>query len=133
MNKTTDLALKVLAHLNARPANGSDLAQSIGTTTNYLPQIIKPLVVKGWVAGTSGPGGGYQLTVDPKELSVLEVVEAMEGVTDEEKCVLRGVPCPAPEPCALHDSWVQARDALLAELARTSVETTFKPAPTEGE
>ena len=134
LSKRTDLALRLLAILNDDPgATGRTLAEQAGTTANYLPQLVKPLTEAGWVNGTSGPGGGYRISADLSDVSVLEVIEAMEGKTDETQCVLRGAPCPAPEPCALHDSWSRARDALLAELGSTSVVTTFDPAPTKGE
>ncbi len=134
LSKRTDLALKALAHLATNgDSSGTEMAESIGTTTNYLPQVLKPLVMEGWICSTPGRGGGYRLCVDLEDVSILNVIEAMEGETDVGQCVLRGAPCPAPEPCALHDSWVRARGALLEELGSTSVATTFGPAPTKGE
>jgi Rrf2 family protein len=134
MSKKTDLVLQALAHLEETGGStGSALAAEIGTTLNYLPQVIKPLIVRGWIGSTPGPGGGYRLCVDLAEVSVLEVIEAVEGRTDDAQCVLRGAPCPAPEPCVLHDSWVKARGALLAELATTSLIETLGAAPKKGE
>ena len=128
LTKRTDLALKALAVLQSNgDVNGASMADSIGTTTNYLPQVLKPLVMEGWVCSTPGRGGGYRLCTDLDEVSVLQVIESMEGPAEEDQCVLRGAPCPAPEPCALHDSWVAARGALLRELGSTSVATTFEP------
>lgn len=134
VSKRTDLALQALAHLDkVGDANGRDLATAIATTPAYLPQLVKPLTQNEWIRGVSGPGGGYHLSVDLTEISVLDVIEAMEGETEEDQCVLRGAPCPAPEPCALHDSWLRARGALLAELGSTSIATTLQPAPTKGD
>ena len=135
LSKRTDFAFTVLAHLNSvgEDINGTTLAEAVDTTVHYLPQLMKPLTEKGWIRGTSGPGGGYRLISDLEEVSVLEVIEAMEGKTDETQCVLKGAPCPAPEPCALHDSWVLARGALLSELGAMSVATTLASAPMEGE
>ena len=134
MSKRTDLALRALNYLNdARRAGGAEVATAIGTSSNFLPQVLKPLVDRGWITGTPGPRGGYNLEIELGRLSVLDVVRATEGIPLEEQCVLRGVPCPAPEPCALHDSWVQARDALLAELSEVPVVTAPTSAPTKGE
>ena len=52
---------------------------------------------------------------------IFTFIEAMEGETDTATCVLSGETCDASDPCALHDAWSQARDALLAELDSTSV------------
>jgi len=134
MSKRTDLVLRALSHLQfAGDSTGPAIAESIGTTANYLPQVLKPLVIKGFICSTPGPRGGYRLCVDLEDVSVLDVIEAVEGETGGEVCVLRGAPCPALEPCALHDSWVRARGALLAELASTSVSATLSAAPTKGE
>jgi Rrf2 family protein len=134
MSNRTDLALKAFAHLDSfGEAGGRSIAEAIGTTANYLPQVLKPLIVEGWIRGTPGPGGGYQLCADLNSFSLLNVIEAMEGKTEENQCVLRGAPCPAPEPCALHDSWVRARDALVSELDAASVATALASAPMEGE
>jgi Rrf2 family protein len=134
LSNKTDLALKALACLNSQGGtSGSEMAKTIGTTSNYLPQVLKPLVIEGWICSTPGRGGGYRLCADLEQVSILDVIEAMEGETNQSQCVLRGAPCPAPEPCALHDSWVRARGALLEELGSTSVATTFDPAPRKGE
>ena len=134
LSKRTDMALKALARLDPDDdLSGADLASAIGTTVNYLPQVLRPLVVSELVCSTPGPGGGYRLSVDLEGLSVLEVIEAVEGGLDQTTCVLRGAPCPATDHCALHDSWQRARGALLTELGATSVASTLVPAPKKGE
>lgn len=114
------LALRVLERSEAQ-MKGVDVATSIGTTVQFLPQIMAPLVGSGWVASEPGPRGGYRLTQGLGTLYLLEVIEAVEGQTDEGRCVLRDAPCSSVDECALHEPWQQARAALLSELARTSV------------
>jgi Rrf2 family protein len=129
VSKKTDLAIRALEHLHQMEgqSTGPEMAEAIDTTLNYLPQIMKPLVVAGWVSGTPGPGGGYGLTIGLADISVLEVIQAMDGKMDDDRCVLRGTPCPVQEQCALHTSWLRARSALLAELGATSLEAAMAP------
>lgn len=101
----------------------SDLAEAIDTTQAYLPQIMSPLVHMGWVDSKRGPTGGYQLAADPVTISVLDLIEAVEGKTDTETCVLRGGPCGGATQCAIHEPWKAARTALLDELAAVPVLT----------
>ena len=80
-----------------------------------------PLVRAGWVVSEVGRSGGYQSAADLQDISMLDVIDAVEGTPDDGRCVLRGGPCLSAETCALHDAWSNARKALLAELKRTPV------------
>jgi Rrf2 family protein len=133
--KPTDLSLQAMEALAGSETGmaGSKLAAAIGTTTNYLPQVMKPLVGAGWVLATSGPRGGYLLTADVGEVSILDIVEAVEGPTETGPCVLKGAPCPTEDPCAFHFSWVRARDALVNELGATPLGAALRLIPVKGE
>lgn len=76
---------------------------------------------EGWVRSVPGPAGGYEPLADVDSLSVLEVVEAVDGPTDAGECVVADRLCAAREPCALHLAWVSARRELMSSLAATSV------------
>ena len=123
LNKRTDLALRSMLTLCSHGARlpGTNLAETLATSHQYLPQVMAPLVRKRWVSSTPGPRGGYELVVPFESISVLELIEAMEGVTDTDTCVLSGEICDASDPCALHGAWSQARDALLRELSSMSL------------
>lgn len=123
----TDLALRALQTLCEAQTRiaGPQLAEALDTTVQYLPQIMSPLVHRGWVTSNRGPHGGYELVVSLADISVLELIETMEGPTDTNTCVLRGGTCDISNPCALHGAWARARDALLHELASMSLAETW--------
>jgi Rrf2 family transcriptional regulator, iron-sulfur cluster assembly transcription factor len=130
VTRKADLATRAFLDLAAlgRRAKSSELAERLGTTPGYLSQVLTPLVARGWVRSDPGPTGGYALAVAPAEVSVLEVIEAVEGPTDTGRCVLEDRPC-GGGLCALHVPWSQARAQLLAELSRTSLSTLVPPTP----
>lgn len=119
----TYLALRVMKELGAQENRvaGPVLADSIGTTPLYLPQIISPLVKARWVRSTPGPLGGYQLLVALNDISVLDLVEAVEGPTTDSVCVLAPEVCPQDHVCALHHAWLHARETLTKELGRVNL------------
>jgi Rrf2 family protein len=123
LNKRTDLALRAMQELCERETRvpGPDLAEALETTRQYLPQILNPLVKHRWVRSTPGPHGGYELLVGLNDVSVLELIEVMEGATMNNRCVLNGELCPQEEPCALHGAWQHARAALMKELGNLSL------------
>lgn len=95
---------------------GSSLAVDIGTTQGFLNQVMSPLVRRGWVRSDPGPTGGYSADFDPERVSVLAVIEAIEGPVDTGRCVLSDRECSETQPCALHRPWSNARAHLLEDL-----------------
>lgn len=118
VSRRTDLALRVLravAHAD-RPVSGRRLATELDTSPPYLAGVVAPLAARGWICSRSGPGGGYSPGDGLAEVTVLEVLEAVEGPIDETTCVLQGGPC-GTAPCAFHAAWLDARTALRGALA----------------
>jgi Rrf2 family protein len=124
ISKKTDLAIRAMEELCVTDnglVGGARLAEKIGTSRHRVPQVMRPLVRRAWVESVPGPHGGYRLITKLSEVSLLDVIETVEGSIPEDRCVLRGAPCPSPEPCALHVPWSRAREALLSELENTPV------------
>lgn len=118
--------MRTLAVLDERGfLNGAAIAESIGTTINYLPQVLKPLIDEGFIDSTPGPGGGYRLVVDLDHVNVRQVFEVMEGEDDDHHCVLRGAECHGPDHCVMHSAWIAARKVFLNELSQSSVESAL--------
>jgi Rrf2 family protein len=97
----------------------SDLAAELGTTPGFLAQAATPLVRAGWVTSVPGPGGGYVATT--ADVSALDVIEAVDGPTNDGRCVVASTPCNPDAPCTLHHAWSAAREALLSSLAATPI------------
>jgi Rrf2 family protein len=123
VTRKSDLAVRILRVLAERGerVKGPELAAAVHSTPGYVPQVLTPLVRAGWVRSDPGPTGGYVLVAELTEVSLLAVIEAVEGPTDTGRCVLADRPCEQAGPCALHTPWVRARAHLLRELDRTSV------------
>jgi Rrf2 family protein len=140
VSRRADLATRALLELRARDGRtkAAVLAERVGTTPGFLTQVMAPLVARGWVRSDPGPTGGYRLA-GAEDVSVLDVIEAVEGPTDTGRCVLEDRACAGgrhggaagPAPCALHGPWSEARQQLLATLAATTLSTLPIP-PTPG-
>jgi Rrf2 family protein len=123
ITRRADLAVRALGVLtwSDRRMKASELAESIGTSTGYATQALGPLVEAGWVESEPGRNGGYRATPQAVRVSVLEVIEAVDGATDDGGCVVADRPCRSAEPCAVHGAWARARGELTAELSGTAV------------
>jgi len=123
VTRKSDLAVRALRVLADAPGRvkGPALADAVGSTSGFVSQVLNPLVRQGWVRSDPGPWGGYSLEVPLGSVSVLAVIEAIEGPTDSGRCVLADRPCNETGTCALHVPWLRARAQLLRELDATSV------------
>jgi Rrf2 family protein len=125
ITRRTDLATRALLVLaeQQRRMKSAELAQAVGASAGFLAQAMTPLVAKGWVRSEPGPAGGYSLATELSGVSVLDVIEAVEGTTDTARCVLEDRACLGGGPCALHAPWARARAQLLGELGGTPLAT----------
>jgi Rrf2 family transcriptional regulator, iron-sulfur cluster assembly transcription factor len=103
------------------PVRGEDIARDAGLPQPFLSKILKTLASKGILHSVRGPGGGFRLARRPEEISLLNVVEAIDGTTQFDGCALGWKACLDDDPCPLHESWKQVRADLKAYLVRTTV------------
>lgn len=108
----------------------STIAKRMEAPRRFLPQIMQDLVQAGLVDGTPGRGGGYRLTRAPGEISLLEVIEAIEGDARRRTCVLSSSNCDLARPCSVHDLFASAQDALLERLADATILDATTDGPT---
>lgn len=93
------------------------IAAEMSIPQNYLPQILSQLVAAGLVDSEAGPRGGYRLARPAAQVTLLEVIDAVEAVTGPAICILEGGPCEWSSECAVHRFWSAAQDAFRDRLA----------------
>ena len=78
----------------------------------FLRKLFKPLVQQGIIVSTRGVSGGVRLSRNPKYITVLEVVEALEGPLALNECLLDDSACEFLSECGMHDVWEEAQAAM---------------------
>lgn len=131
ITRRSDLATRAILELasEGQRTKSAVLAERLETTAGFLSQVMTPLVARGWVRSEPGPSGGYTLEADPRRVSVLEIIETMEGPTDSGRCVMEDRVCTGGGPCALHAPWSAARKRLIDELSRTRLSSLMPERP----
>jgi Rrf2 family protein len=119
----------VLARDPTAQRTGAELAGATGVPSTFLPQVIGDLVRAGLVANRRGRRGGYRLARPPAQVTLLAVVEAVEGNGRRTTCVVRGGPCRRNGTCDVHDAFFRAQEALFGSLAAVSLADVVRDAP----
>ncbi len=103
ISQTSEYALRAMVHLasvNER-ASVREISERIGVPSAYLGKVLKELVRAGLVSARRGPGGGVALAKAADEISVLDVVNAVDPVEHVRRCPLWHRE-PAGALCPLH-------------------------------
>lgn len=117
-----------LAWAEGAAVPGTRLAELHELPPAYLTKQLQALTKAGIVRSTPGPRGGYRLTRDTAEVTVLEVVTAVEGGDELFRCTdllgqgpLQAGPRAARGTCAIHLTMSRAEQAWRRELAGTTI------------
>jgi Rrf2 family protein len=104
------------------PVNLGSIAESQSIPQKYLYSVLEALKVNGLVTATRGVGGGYRLARDPDEISVLDVVEAVEGPLLVVDCVGDPQLCGRADHCATRELWQETTAEIRRVLADVSLQ-----------
>ena len=122
-----------MTHLARRPAGDISALRDIGAEQDipesFLAKIFQNLVHAGLVVSQRGARGGFSLARPAAEITVRDVIEAVDGPISLNGCVLWPDDCRRSGDCRMHEVWVLAQERMmdvldsvtLAELAPTSV------------
>ena len=102
------------------PVSAREVSERQGVPSKFLEQLLAALRKAGLVSAVRGARGGFTLTRDPSEITVLEVVEALEGPLAPTACD-GGSICGRSDACAAASVWAKATDALREVFATTSL------------
>src|SRR4051812_43692896 len=120
LTKRADYAIRaVLALAEAGPETRLSvrrIAADRGIPARFLREVMGDLMSAGLVDGTEGRAGGYRLARETSGLTLLEVIEAVEGDSRRRECVLRGGPCRLNGVCDVHAVFAAAQEAMIREL-----------------
>jgi Rrf2 family protein len=104
------------------------LAEFYGLPTAYLSKVLKSLVRAGLLDATTGPRGGFRLARPATDITVLDLVEAVEGRAAMFRCteIRQRGPVPASKtdclrPCGIAKVMHDAERAWRAQLAATTI------------
>jgi Rrf2 family protein len=123
-SKRADYALMAMKHLAIDPpcqASARSIAQRYRIPLELLAKILQRLVRKGLLRSRHGVRGGYELARKPSAISVLEVIEAIDGPLSLTTCSSDDHRCAQFRTCCVRDPLWQVRDSILQTLRALSI------------
>jgi len=140
LTRASEYAIRCILFLATRKpdqvVSRRTISEEMDIPTQFLSKIAQRLAQVGLIEIRQGARGGYLLARRPEDISLLEVIEAVEGQIFLNQCLMRPDSCQRTPLCPVHQVWARARDELrrilgeadFAELARQELATDY-PSP----
>jgi FeS assembly SUF system regulator len=130
VTRLTDYATVVLTVLAADAGavlSAAGLAERAGLEAPTVAKVLKPLAQAGLVQPFRGANGGYRLARPAAEISLVEIVEAMEGPLAMTECSVHDGHCGIAHSCGARANWRRINDVVADALRRVSLADMTRP------
>ena len=126
ITRQADYALRAMLYLARLPENQkaatSQIAEVQHIPPSFLAKIVSQLSIAGLIHTSRGARGGVSLARGSLDISVLEVIEAIDGPISLNTCTISQADCPfgTDTNCPLHNIWCNSQDDLVDRLRSSS-------------
>lgn len=112
--------LDMVMHSDNAPVSLAEISQRQGISLSYLEQLFAKMRKNNLVVSTRGPGGGYQLSADPEDICIADIITAVDDKVEvANKDALPGAS--NYEPCLTEQLWGELSDQISSYLNRVSL------------
>jgi len=122
ITRATEYAIRAILHMSRQPVGEivykKDICKAQEITPAFLTKILQPLIKDGIVGSQRGVGGGFYLTRDPAEITLLDIIKSQEGPVYLNQCLIEDGGCEREFFCPVHGAWAQIRREFMATLSR---------------
>lgn len=125
ITRETDYAVRTVLYLarnRDRTANVTEVAHAMHIPKSFLAKVLQRLVRHHILASMRGVGGGFRLAKKPSEISLLAIMEAVQGPAAINVCAIDSKRCGLSATCSVHPVWVDIRQELEKRLRRQTMD-----------
>ena len=103
--------MDMAAHQASGPVTLNEISERQGISAKYLWQIVNQLKTAGLVRGVRGPRGGYVMVKEPESITLLDLVQVLEGPVALVECIGGAEDCTRADGCVAQTVWAEVNRA----------------------
>jgi Rrf2 family transcriptional regulator, iron-sulfur cluster assembly transcription factor len=114
----------MVRHATQLPITAEGIAKAEGIPLKYLAKILHRLAKACIIKSSSGKNKGYSFNRNPKEITLLEVFDTIEGKPIFDGCFMQRCKCSGtPQNCLIYAQWLNATKRIAKFLSETNIES----------
>ncbi len=124
VTRETDYAMRCVLYLareQGQFVNVGDISQQMNIPKSFLAKILQRLVREGIAESIRGINGGFRLLKEPDQITLLEVLTAIQGIAPVNTCALDKRRCRMSSQCSVHPVWIEIRREIERRLATQTI------------
>ena len=124
-SRQCEYALQALMYMALKPdgemTSIKELTRKINIPYHFLAKILQNLTRQGLLTSQKGPAGGFALRMAAKDITLYQIVEAIDGAEFKSNCILGFAECSGENPCAVHEKWGSLREGIYRMLVSKNI------------
>ncbi len=109
-----------------RPRTIKEIAESQAISEKFISRIVVPLREQGMIQSERGKFGGFRLARAPRDITLLAVIEALQGAVSVVDCVLGKKSCQRVSTCIAHSFWEDVNGSVQEALRNITLENMLE-------
>ena len=129
LSKTTKYAFRILGHMAKDEKSlysAQQLHKDIDIPERYLRRLLTDLSKSGFIKSIQGRHGGFTFARDVSEITLMEIVDSIDGKDSIDGCILGYEVCAFDYSCPMHDVWEETKRKVIKTLTETSLKDIHK-------
>lgn len=115
--------MDIAEHQHAGPVTLQSISKRQELSQKYLWHVITPMKNAGLIKVTRGAGGGYKLALEPEQITLLDILTAVEGKICIVPCVHSASSCKRSRTCTAKTAWETVNDAICDSLKTLTLDS----------
>ena len=124
-SRSAEYAIRATLHLglleDGKCAMSRKIAEYEDIPAHFLAKLLQQLARKGLLKSQKGPTGGFCLRLAAKDVRLIDIVDAVDGLNHYAQCIVGFPECNDKMGCPMHDSWVALHSRIMDYLKRNTI------------
>jgi Rrf2 family transcriptional regulator, iron-sulfur cluster assembly transcription factor len=137
LSSSSKYAIRAVMYIASQPRDNGKIgikkiSEDLGLPTPFLAKILQLLAKQKILSSSKGPHGGFSLQRHPKEITLLDIITAIDGNDIFDNCIIHNMPCISVDSnklkCPIHDDYQKVRNNLQKLFSSKTIYTLVKSA-----